>query len=96
MTRTDLDTILAEIISDVLASGVRLGDYQRDLLMGRARWSGADLRGRARQWGGRYRRSRDAAWDLLAAEADRRGYGLRMAGGTAKEGPQHPALVERA
>ena len=96
MTRTDRDTILAEIISDVLHSGVRLGDYQRSLLTGSARWSGADLKGKASKWGARYRQSRDAAWDLLAAEATRRGYRLVMVGGTAKAGPQRPALVPLA
>ena len=34
------------------------GTYQRDLLEGRARWSGSDLRGKARQYGGRYATSR--------------------------------------
>ena len=30
------------------------GDYQRDLLEGRARWSGSDLQGRAGMYRGRY------------------------------------------
>ena len=34
------------------------GSYQQDLVEGRARWSGADLEGAARQWGGRYSGSR--------------------------------------
>lgn len=35
------------------------GSYQRDLALGRARLSGADLHGRARSWGRFYKRSRD-------------------------------------
>ncbi len=34
------------------------GDYQMTLLFGRARWSGADLAGTARRYGGRYAASR--------------------------------------
>ena len=34
------------------------GDYQMSLLFGRARWSGADLAGTARRYGGRYAASR--------------------------------------
>jgi hypothetical protein len=98
MTRTDTDhdAILAEIISDVLHSGVRLGDYQRSLLTGGARWSGADLKGKAKRWGSRYRIARDRAFDLAAAEAARRGYRLYLSGGTAKEGPLTLALVPLA
>ena len=34
------------------------GDYQIAILTGRARWSGSDLSGKAREWGSRYRASR--------------------------------------
>lgn len=34
------------------------GYYQRDLLRGDARWSGADLCGNAKKWGASYARSR--------------------------------------
>ncbi len=34
------------------------GSYQRDLVMGQQAWSGADLRGKAREYGMSYRRSR--------------------------------------
>ena len=34
------------------------GDYQIAILPGRARWSGSDLSGKAREWGSRYRASR--------------------------------------
>ena len=37
---------------------VARGTYQRDLLAGSARWSGSDLKGKARQWSGRYHASR--------------------------------------
>lgn len=36
------------------------GSYQRAILTGWARLSGADLRGKARKWSGGYARSRDA------------------------------------
>lgn len=34
------------------------GDYQADLLAGRQKWSGADLRGKAGKWAAQYARSR--------------------------------------
>jgi len=34
------------------------GDYQIAILTGRARWSGSDLSGKAREWSGRYWTSR--------------------------------------
>lgn len=43
------------------------GEYQRDLLEGRARWSGSDLTGRASSYRGRYQRSRDALRARLEA-----------------------------
>lgn len=36
----------------------RVGSYQAAVLRNRARWSGADLRGRARKWSAHYARSR--------------------------------------
>jgi histidinol-phosphate/aromatic aminotransferase/cobyric acid decarboxylase-like protein len=36
------------------------GVYQRDVVLGAQAWSGADLRGRAREYSGRYKRSREA------------------------------------
>lgn len=36
------------------------GSYQRALLNGKARWSGSDLKGLARRYGGRYAASRAA------------------------------------
>lgn len=35
------------------------GRYQRDLVLGRAAFSGADLQGKAKQWSRYYKRSRD-------------------------------------
>lgn len=43
------------------------GTYQQDLLTGRARWSGSDLRGTAKKFGGRYARSRRALLARLRA-----------------------------
>ena len=59
------------------------GTYQRDLLEGRARWSGSDLRGKARQYGGRYATSRgNLATRLQAAghavEVRIHAHGLRV------------------
>jgi len=43
------------------------GDYQMSILFGRARWSGADLTGRARRYGGRYYASRHNLFARLRA-----------------------------
>ena len=43
------------------------GDYQRSLILGRARWSGADLRGKASQYGAQYKRSRTTLRSRLRA-----------------------------
>ena len=91
MTTTTTTTI-DEIIADVLASGLRLGAYQRDVLTGRARWSGADLRGRARQYGGRYAEARRAALVLVQAEAARRGLRVALVDGTSGK-PLRLAIV---
>jgi hypothetical protein len=70
---------LAVIASDILASGVRLGEYQRGLLKVLAEdrlpcWSGANLKGKARGWAS-YNRSRNRVVALLRAEARRRNAG---------------------
>jgi hypothetical protein len=43
-----------------LALTLARGRYQRDLITGRARLSGADLKGLAKKWGARYAASRSA------------------------------------
>lgn len=43
------------------------GDYQMSILHGRARWSGADLAGTARRYGGRYAASRSNLFLRLRA-----------------------------
>ena len=48
------------------------GSYQRGLLSGSQRWSGADLRGNAARYGARYHRSRQALLRRLAS----RGYAV--------------------
>lgn len=54
----------ANIAPDVAASFVRAalvqarGSYQRALLEGDETWSGSTLKGKAREWGARYDRSR--------------------------------------
>ena len=83
------------ICADILASGVRLGDYQRELLRGERRWSGGDLRGRAAKWGLGYRRSRDRVAELILAEAARQGVVVEWVGGTSTTGPVRPMVVGR-
>lgn len=58
------------------------GCYQRDLLRGWARWSGADLRGKANKYGAHYARSREGLVSRLLANGFivteiRREHGLR-------------------
>lgn len=56
------------------------GDYQRSLVEGRARWSGADLQGAAKRYSGRYSISRDRLVAALRAS------GLRLTWLTAAHG----------
>lgn len=44
----------------IMAREVARGDYQRSLVEGTARWSGADLKGKAQRYSGHYSRSRAA------------------------------------
>lgn len=46
----------AQETAETLVKGI----YQRALVSGCARWSGSDLQGKARQYGGRYAESRRA------------------------------------
>lgn len=67
MTTIDLsttNTIFADADARLIAGQVARGDYQRSLLAGSSRWSGADLEGAAARWSARYRQSRQS---LLAA-----------------------------
>lgn len=43
-------------IDDLLA--LTKGSYQRGLVLGHEDWSGASLKGKAKEWGGQYRKSR--------------------------------------
>jgi hypothetical protein len=56
-----LDTILA-----AAAASLR-GQYARDVVTGRQRWSGSDLKGKARKYGYTYARQRAKARAALAA-----------------------------
>lgn len=49
----------------VLARPIRLGHYQIAVLCGERAWSGADLAGRAKSYGRRYRAARYAALDRV-------------------------------
>ena len=59
------------------------GRYQRDVLLGQALLSGADLKGRAREYSGRYKASRES----VLARALEAGFEYRIEGGTARSGP---------
>lgn len=63
------------------------GSYQRSLAEGSARWSGADLAGAARRWGGRYRASREALHARIRGWASAAGATVGLDGGTAQAGP---------
>lgn len=41
------------------------GDYQRGIITGEYAWSGADLRGTAKSYAGRYRKSREALLERI-------------------------------
>lgn len=55
------------IVTDVRASArafaLAKGSYQQDIVQGRESVSGSTLRGAAKAWGARYRRSRDNLFD---------------------------------
>lgn len=59
-----VDALLTEEQMRAL-SARRIGSHQVDILTNRARWSCSDLRGKASSYAGRYKASRDAAWDDL-------------------------------
>lgn len=70
-TTIDLDlapsTILLDRDSEIISAQVARGTYQRSLVSGTARWSGADLRGRAGLYSARYRDSRGSLVAALRA-----------------------------
>lgn len=51
----------------LMARACARGEYQERLVEGTARWSGADLKGKAGKYGGRYAASRDALVAALRA-----------------------------
>jgi len=72
-------------IAAVLASVAGTGSYGRALAAGEARWSGADLRGKAREWGARYAQRRAAIMGELARRGvvvDRQGAVLHLSAAT--------------
>ena len=54
------ETIYIEHDALIIASQCARGRYQHSLVAGSARWSGADLRGKASKYAGHYSRSRDS------------------------------------
>lgn len=70
------------------------GPYQRELLRGRARWSGADLRGKAAKYSSHYKRSRLALAERVEELATTLGATVRWVGGTAHEGPKKLVVTD--
>src|SRR5260370_6975761 len=60
------------VMQDVVFRLAR-GSYQEGLLGGRASWAGSDLRGRGREYAGRYTKSRHS----LARRLEHAGYDLQ-------------------
>lgn len=56
---TTINTIFADSKTQKKALGLTRGRYQRSLIEGRARWSGADLQGTAKSYNGKYATSRE-------------------------------------
>ena len=54
------ETIFVDADSRIIAEQCARGEYQHRLVRGVARWSGADLRGKASKYAGHYSRSRDS------------------------------------
>lgn len=89
MTDTEQALSLSELPDDAREAieATARGTYQRALLAGDARWSGADIKGRARQWGARYAIARDGLLARVRTVAAKHGYDAQLSGGTAKTGP---------
>jgi hypothetical protein len=77
-------TVFASEKDREIALSLARGRYQENLLRGNAEsWSGSTLRGKARDWGLQYRRSRESLLDRMRAsglklEFRRVGRGRRM------------------
>lgn len=54
--------------------GMAKGEYQKRLMWGRARWSGGDLKGKARLWAGKYLYSRLQLFGRLKLKAAQYGW----------------------
>lgn len=63
----DTNTIILDDDARIIASQTARGSYQESLIAGEARWSGADLRGQARRYVGRYAASRSSLLNALRA-----------------------------
>jgi hypothetical protein len=82
-----------------LAYDACAGEYQRGLVVGERLWSGADLRGKAAEYGARYRDSRNStidrvnkAWAIVGWTLSTRiygRYGRRVAVATAPTGAEY-------
>lgn len=83
---------IPQAITDAVNACAR-GCYQRDLLDGDHTWSGSSLRGRARDYGARYRDSRWALSTRIENALRRLGASLEWHGGTAHTGPERPVIV---
>ena len=61
------NTIFRSADAAIIADQLARGSYQRDLVAGNARWSGADLRGKAARYAGHYASSRHSLVRRLRA-----------------------------
>jgi hypothetical protein len=74
-------SVLTEL-ADAAFYRLAQGSYQEDLIDGRARWSGSELKGQAKKWGANYQRSRLALLRRLQSHArahDAECAGIRLA-----------------
>ena len=61
------NTVLVNVVAEEVFVAAK-GSYQRGLLNGYYRWSGADLAGRARKWSAKYAKSRRTLIDRLSKQ----------------------------
>ena len=73
-----MKTIESEIREAVAARINARASYKLSLVAGEARWSGADLKGKARSYAARYAQARREVLALFVEEAEKRGYTARL------------------
>ena len=74
-TYKQIPAVIRQVVRNV--ANAQRGSYRHDVIMGGQSWSGADLKGKARQYGARYAESRAAALADVGAALSARGWGAR-------------------